>query len=124
MKIHAPKSRLRHLPRKTQLALFLIGEELKSRKLFHVLAKVGFDYSFYQPHLDSAILSCIGLDHESDDVFGFYFDEIEERCTKIKDDPKSVMKHALKVYMKLDHEKNVTFNDKDDDPEDLDLYDS
>lgn len=101
MKIQASKSRLSHLPRKAQLALFLIGEELKSRKLFYVLNKVGLEYSFYQPHLDEAILSCVGLDNESEEIFDTYYQVIEKRCVKIKDDQKSVMKQALKVYLKL-----------------------
>lgn len=93
------------LPRKTQLALFLIREELKSRKFFKILRKVGLDYTYYQPHLDRAILRSIGLDDESDEVFDLYFRVVEKRCTKIKTDDQSVMKQALKVYHRLVCEK-------------------
>jgi DNA-binding transcriptional regulator PaaX len=36
--------------------VFLIGEELKSRRFFSTLQKMGLDDSYYQPHLDEAIL--------------------------------------------------------------------
>lgn len=120
MKIYAPKSRLHQLPRRVQLALFLIAEELKSRKLFLVLSKVGLDYSFYQPHLDTAILSCIGLDHNSHEVFDSYDVLLDKYADKVKDDPKSLMKQALKVYGELDRGEKVASKGKDDDFDEFD----
>lgn len=101
MKTKPSKLPLVALPPKARLALFLIREELKSRKFFNGLRQVGLDYTYYQPHLDEAILNCVGLDSESDEVFDLYYALIEKRCTKIREDETSVMKQALKVYVEL-----------------------
>ena len=80
MKIKSTKIHLIDLPPKVQLTLFLIGEELKSRKFFNALRTVGLDHSYYQPHLDEAILTSVGLDDDSDEVFELYYTEVEKRC--------------------------------------------
>lgn len=105
MKKFPSQSDLVRLPAKAQLALFLIAEELKSRKFFTTLREVGLDYTFFQPHLDDAILDCLGLDICSDEVFDLYYRVIEKRSGRIKDDRDSVMKQALKVYLELQNQK-------------------
>lgn len=65
-----------HIP--PDLTPFLIREELKSRKFFGGLQKLGLDYCFYQPHLDRSILAAVELDEESDEVFDFYFTGSDE----------------------------------------------
>ncbi len=60
------------LPFKTQESLYLIREELKSRKLFHTLHEVGLDDCYFQIHLDTLILRSIGLDDGTDKTFNIY----------------------------------------------------
>ena len=105
MKSKPSNSHLISVPWKMQLTIFLIREELKSRKFFASLRQVGLDYSYYQPHLDRAILQSIGLDAESDEVFDLYYRLLEKRCAKIRMNNRSVMRQALKVYRKLLCEK-------------------
>jgi len=72
------------LPYDVQLSLYLIIEELKSRKLFYVLQEAGFDDCYFQPHLDSLILRSIGLDDASDETFHVYNSIVEKRSKKSK----------------------------------------
>jgi hypothetical protein len=98
-----PRSRypLARLNNKHDVTLYLIKEELKSRKLFHALHQAGLDDCYYQPHLDSLILRSIGIDDGRDDTFRLYYDIIDKRSKKIEADNDSIMKQALKVYMEL-----------------------
>lgn len=89
------------LPSSIQSSLYLIKEELKSRKLFHALHEVGLDDCYFQPHLDTLILRSVGMDDGTDETFSLYYDIIEKRSRKIEADNESIMKQALKVYMEL-----------------------
>ena len=93
------------LPSDTQITLYLIKEELKSRKLFHALHEAGLDDCYFQPHLDSLILRSIGWDDGSDETFMTYHAIVERRSRKIEADNDSIMKQALKVYNELILEK-------------------
>lgn len=93
------------IPQETQTTLFLIAEELKSRKLFRILRKAGITDCAFQPHLDSLILQSLGLDDGKDKTFEVYEDIMEKRSKKIEALDDSVMKQALKAYMELMREK-------------------
>ncbi|HEX7015360.1 MAG TPA: hypothetical protein VF191_07580 [Cyclobacteriaceae bacterium] len=88
-------------PDNAALALTLIGEELKSRKFFNTLHELGFEYSFFQPHLDHPILYSIGLDPGNDDVFDFYSDLMDKHSQLIGAEAKSVSAQAKEVYATL-----------------------
>jgi glutamine synthetase len=90
---------------KVQIALYLITEELKTRKLFQALQEVGLDDCYFQPHLDSLIMRNIGLDDGKDETFIIYTDIMDKRARKIEADRESIMKQALKVYHDLTNEK-------------------
>lgn len=89
------------LPRKVQFILYLISEELKSRKFFRTLQELGLDNSYFQPHLDSLILRSLDINEDSDETFDAYYEIIERRSRKIKADNHSIMKQALKTYHEL-----------------------
>ncbi len=93
------------LPIDVQQSLYLIKEELKSRKLFHALHEVGLDDCYFQPHLDSLILRSIEFDDGTDETFAIYDSIVERRSKKIEADNDSIMKQALKVYNELILEK-------------------
>jgi hypothetical protein len=94
------------LPRKIDHCLFLIKEELKSRRFFEGLHSVGLDDVYLQPHLDRLILKSVGLDDGTDETSEFYFKIMERRSKKIDADNDSIVTQALKVYMELVAEKN------------------
>lgn len=93
------------LPHEIDQTLYLICEELKSRRLSHALQKAGIDDCYFLPHLDSLILKNIGMDEDVDKIFSVYNDIIEKRSKKIEADNNSVVKQAFKVYLELINEK-------------------
>lgn len=93
------------LPVETQTILFLIREELKSRKLFHALRQAGIEGEcYFQPRLDALIIHTLGLD-DSDETFSFYDRVLEKRSHKIEANRDSVTRQALKAYHQLLSEK-------------------
>ena len=93
------------LPQKIDYCLFLIKEELKSRRFFEGLHGVGVDDVYLQPHLDKLILKSVGLDDGTDATSEFYFKVMERRTKKIQGDNDSIVTQALKVYIELIAEK-------------------
>lgn len=93
------------LPYKVDYCLFLIKEELKSRRFFEGLHSVGLDDVYLQPHLDKLILKGVGLDDGRDETAEFYFKIMERRSKKITENYDSIVTQALKVYMELQAEK-------------------
>jgi hypothetical protein len=98
-------SPLSKLPKSTDTILFLIAQELKIYKFFGSLHDVGIEDCFFKPHLDSLILSQMGLDDEQDETIEFYCRVFEKRSKKIKMTRESIMKQSLKVYTALLAEK-------------------
>jgi hypothetical protein len=81
--------------------LFLLKQELKTRRLFEALHQIGLDNCYYRPHLDSVIMRSMDLDDGTDETFIRYDDIVEKRSRKIKADNDSITKHAFKAYMEL-----------------------
>src|SRR5882724_1854460 len=96
---------LTKIPFEIDQILYLICEELKSRRLSHALQKAGIDDCYFLPHLDSLILRNIGLDEDIDKVFSVYNNILERRSKKIEADHDSIVKQAFKVYQELINEK-------------------
>lgn len=89
-----------------QLVLFLICEELKSRRFFDTMQELGLDNSHYQPHLDDAILTCLGFCDDSNETFDFYYAVMEKYARKIDSDRQPIKTQALLAYQNLVEEKN------------------
>jgi dsRNA-specific ribonuclease len=83
------------------LILFLIAEELKSRKFFNGLMNVGFDYTPFRPHLDEAIMAALGLDAEQNAVLEFYEHVMETHAEQITEKQEAITREAQKVYEEL-----------------------
>lgn len=89
------------LPSKVENTLYLIKEELKSRKFFNSLRESGLDDCHYQPHLDELIMASVGLDDDSNETFDFYYNTIEEYSEKIVPGESSAVEQAFNVYLEL-----------------------
>ena len=85
----------------TQLTLYLITEELKTRKLFNGLLDLGLDNCPYQPNLDKLIMAYVGLPDDVDNAFDFYYDVIEKHSKLITANKESATQQALEVYATL-----------------------
>jgi len=92
------------LPTNTELTLQLIGEELKSHKFFNSLNKLGLYNSYYQPNLDSLIMSYVGLHDDANQTFDFYYAVIDTHSERIDETKESVREQALEVYITLSAE--------------------
>ena len=88
-------------PGTTDLILFLIREELKSRKFFNGLMNVGFDYTPFRPHLDELIMAALGLDAEQNDVLDFYERVMDAHAELITEKQEAITSEARKVYEEL-----------------------
>jgi hypothetical protein len=93
------------IPDNIQMSIYLIKEELKSRKLFHALHDAGIDDCYFQPHLDILIIESLGLRDGTDETFKMYDEIMDRRSKKIEADNDAIMKQALKVYHELLNEK-------------------
>lgn len=89
------------MPSEIQDILYLIKEELKSRKFFNALQTVGLDGSYFQPHLDTFILKSLDMDDDTDETFDTYYKIIERRSEIIEANDYSITKQALEVYNEL-----------------------
>lgn len=95
------------MPEKVDMALFLIREELKIRKLFSTLNEIGLSDCCYEPNLDNLILKLLDLNDGKDETFEVYCEIIDRRSRKINDDREKLMKQALKVYKELLEVKRI-----------------
>lgn len=93
------------VPDDIQIVVYLIIEELKSRKLFSALREVGLDDCYFQVHLDSLIMRKIGLDDGQDETSRAYSDIMDKRARKIEADRASIVRQAWKAYHELTNEK-------------------
>jgi hypothetical protein len=98
-------SQLVKMPSKLELTLFLIREELKSRKFFNGLLELGLDDCYYQPHLDELIMANVGLDDNQDKTFDFYYAIMEKYSQKIEPDKDSITEQAFNAYTELVNEQ-------------------
>ena len=89
------------LPSDTQITLYLIKEELKSRKLFQALHEVGLDDCYFQPHLDSLILRSVGIDDGLDETFEVYTAIMDKRSKKIDMDHDLIYEAAMRAIWSL-----------------------
>lgn len=101
MKLKNPTYPLIKMPIDIQIPLYLIKEELKSRKLFYKLQDLGMTDCDFEPHLDALILQVIGLDEDDDNISDRYFDIMERRSKKIEADKDLIMKQAVKAYHEI-----------------------
>jgi hypothetical protein len=83
------------------LVIFLISEELKSRRFFSTLQNLGLENSYYQPHLDEAILAATGLTDERNETFDFYCAVMDEHAGKIGINKESVAGQAREALARL-----------------------
>jgi hypothetical protein len=83
-----------------EATVFLIREELKLRKLFRPLARLGVIENSFEIHLDDIILLRLEYD-DSDVAFERYNRILDKRSRKVNDSPSSATKQAKRAYHEL-----------------------
>ena len=96
---------LTNVPPETQLVLYLIREELKSRRMFQALHEIGLDDCFYQADFSTLILDSVGLGDESNETSDFYFSVMEKHSQKVEPDERAITQRSLMAYTELMIEK-------------------
>lgn len=89
------------LPSEAELLLFLIQEDLKSRKIFNGLRNLDLDGCHYESDLGNLILKYAGFEEVTDAVYDLYYDLLNRCAENMKADNASVSQKAFEVYMEL-----------------------
>ncbi|HEY3402153.1 MAG TPA: hypothetical protein VGK59_02135 [Ohtaekwangia sp.] len=89
------------LPKDTDLVLCLLREELKATKFFNTLMAAGIDDCYYEPHLGTVILACMGFDEVTDKLMEFYLETLAKHSEALEPDNEVIMKEALRMYETL-----------------------
>lgn len=82
-------------------ALFLIREQLKSRRFFNALRSLGLTDDSGEVHLEGMILYIMNMDDGSDDIANFISDLLDQHSKELNDDAESIDKSAVEVYCEL-----------------------
>jgi hypothetical protein len=101
MKLKSLQYPLVKLPAQKDLILYLLKEELKSRRFFNGLREIGLDDSYFQPDFSTIVLAYTGFTDEENETYDFYFNLLEKYSQQIEPEDESVMKHAFNVYIDL-----------------------
>jgi hypothetical protein len=107
MKITNPKNLpLVKIPQEADFALFLIREELKSRKLMKDIQKAGFESSIKSSDFSRVIFSTIGFKNIPDSFYEWYKGQLDVFCKDIDLlEGDSLSKQAFDFYVHLLIEK-------------------
>jgi len=103
MRINYPKNLpLVKIPQKAEFAIFLLKEELKSRKLTNDLETIGFGASICISDFSVLIFPIMGFDIESDDFYEWYANQMDNFCEEIDlEVGESVSEAAFRLYVLL-----------------------
>lgn len=93
-----------------QISVFLISEDLKTRKLVNGLINIGCDSCFCVGELCDLVLAYMGFDDRPNDLYTFYFELLDRYCEKVSHENDRPIKEALKIYAELrgEWEKQIT----------------
>jgi hypothetical protein len=89
----------------TQLAVYLIASDLKTRKLVNSLANIGCDNCFCVPDLCSLILSIVGFEDRPGELYDLYFELLDQYCDSVNHENDLPAKEALRIYKSLKDEQ-------------------
>jgi hypothetical protein len=100
-----------HLPEDLELILFLIREQLKSRKFFDELAALGLTDSSYQSHFESLILRKLEMDDRTDELYKFFTELIGKHSQELDGENETLMNAAMSVYGELIERRGYSLED-------------
>ncbi|MEP2508897.1 MAG: hypothetical protein ABJH72_06045 [Reichenbachiella sp.] len=84
------------------LLLFLIKKELQGTKFTKELDRIGFDHSLFCIDLGVVILSLMGFENRSDDLWGWYYRIMDSYADKVDlYDTRTAHELALDFYLEL-----------------------
>jgi hypothetical protein len=81
--------------------LFLIREQLKSRRFFNAMRSLGVGESIGEVHLEALILHMMEIDDGSDEVINFFSMLLDKHSQEFDEDLDTLDKSAVVVYSQL-----------------------
>lgn len=84
-----------------QITIYLIEQQLKSRRFFDDLESIGLGPYDFEPNLDHLILKNVGLDDGTDTTYSLYAKLIDKHSQQLKPESKAIQKQAEKMYNEL-----------------------
>ena len=85
-------------PSAEKVIVYLIREELKSRKFFEGLRELGLDDAFYQTDLLELIMAGLGLMPDSTEQYAFCYNLISKHSLRVVQDADELLAEAKRVY--------------------------
>jgi hypothetical protein len=85
----------------TQMAVFLIIADLKTRKLINALTSIGCDACFCMSDLFSLVFIFVGFTHLTDQLTDFYFELLDKYCDNVSHEKTMPIKEAIMIYQEL-----------------------
>lgn len=64
------------------LAIHLIREQIKNQVLIYSLEKLGFDCTCYTMNISEVILTLVGFEHKTDELYQRYFELVEKAISE------------------------------------------
>ncbi len=92
---------LTELANHKQTTVYLIEQQLKSRRFFDDLERIGLGQYWFEPNLDHLILKNVELDDGSDETYALYAEIVSKYSRKIKPDLQVIKFQAKKMYREL-----------------------
>ncbi|MCZ8217061.1 MAG: hypothetical protein O9262_12515 [Cyclobacteriaceae bacterium] len=89
------------LPTHEELLLYLIAQDLKSRKFFDGLRDLGLDDDYYQADLSELVLIYMGLSTLSDEPGDLYYSLLGKYTENLPADKEALQKASHAVYQSL-----------------------
>lgn len=88
-------------PSTNKVVIHLIREELKSRKFFDGLRRVGLDDGFYQTDLLELIMIGLGLTPDSKDQYNYCYNLLSKHSHRVVEDADELHNEATRVFTLL-----------------------
>lgn len=92
-----------------QETIFLIEQQLKIRRFFDDLDRIGLGHYDFEPNLDHLILKNVNLDDGLDETYAYYTRMIEKHSKQLRPDRCEIERQANRMYRELQALKKELF---------------
>ena len=84
-----------------QVTIYLIEQQLKSKRFFDDLESIGLGPYDFEPNLDHLILKNVELDDGTDKTYMRYSKVLDKHSEQLKPEFRAIQRQAVKMYNEL-----------------------
>ena len=84
-----------------QVTIYLIEQQLKSKRFFDDLESIGLGPYDFEPNLDHLILKNVELDDGTDKTYMRYSKVLDKHSEQLKPEFRAIQRQAVKMYIEL-----------------------